>query len=281
MKFKLIYGLMLGAFLFACTSSEKESESSEEMEEVVEVPEGEVTYSADTTSLKGYFAVGEGDSKKPGVLVIHEWWGHNEHSRERADMLAELGYVAFALDMYGDGKNTNHPDDAGKFMTAVVSDMDIAKARFESALEQLKMHPNVDPEQIAVVGYCFGGTMALSMANAGYDLDAVAAFHAGLGLPIMPDSAGVVKAKILVANGADDPMISEQQVVDFKMVMDASEVDYKYVAYEGVVHAFTNKRADEIASQHEMLSGALAYNAKADSASWEEMKILLSEVFSK
>ncbi|WP_420317368.1 dienelactone hydrolase family protein [Ekhidna sp.] len=279
MKLKLFYAFIISVFAVACTSTQTESDSSEEKKEVVEVPKGEVTYSADTTSLKGYFAVGEGDQKRPGVLVIHEWWGHNEHSRERADMLAELGYVAFALDMYGDGKNTNHPDNAGKFMMAVVSDMDIAKARFESALEQLKMHPNVDSEQIAVVGYCFGGTMALSMANAGYDLDAVAAFHAGLGLPIMPDSAGVVKAKILVANGAADPMISEQQVEDFKAVMDASAVDYKYVAYEGVVHAFTNKSADEIASQHEMLNGALAYDAAADSASWEEMKILLNEAF--
>ncbi|NQZ76227.1 MAG: dienelactone hydrolase family protein, partial [Ekhidna sp.] len=239
-------------------------------------------YTADTTTLKGYFASGEESTeKKPGVLVIHEWWGHNLHSRERADMLADLGYVAFALDMYGDGKNTSHPDDAGKYMTAVVSNMDLAKVRFESALEQLKNHPNVDSEKIAVVGYCFGGTMALSMASAGYDLDAVAAFHAGLGLPIMPDTAGVVKAKVLVANGADDPMISSQQVEDFKMVMDAAGVDYKYVSYEGAVHAFTNKGADEIASQHEMLSGALAYNAEADSASWEEMKVLLADAFGK
>ena len=283
MKRNLTYALLAALFISACsTSSSTSEETTTESEEVAEVavPSGETSYTSDSTSLKGYFAVSEGtEGKQPGILVIHEWWGHNEHSREKADQLAELGYVAFALDMYGDGKNTNHPENAQQFMMSVVSDMDLAKARFESALELLKSHPNVDPEKIGVIGFCFGGTMGLTMASAGYDIDAVAAFHAGLGLPIMPDSPGVVKAKILVANGADDPMISSQAVEDFKAVMDAAEVDYKYVAYEGAVHAFTNKGSDEIASQHEMLNGALAYNAAADSASWEEMKILFSEVF--
>lgn len=274
MKSKLTYSL-LAVLVFACSTPQKEEAS--DAEEVVEVPVGEVEYAADTTTLKGYFAVNENaEGKQPGILVIHEWWGHNEHSRERADMLAELGYIAFALDMYGDGKNTSHPKDAGKFMTAVVSNMDVAKARFESALEQLKNHPNVDPERIGVVGYCFGGTMALSMANAGYDLDGVAAFHAGLGLPIMPEGTGNVIAKVLVANGAEDPWVSEQQVADFKSVMEGAGVDYKYVDYEGATHAFTNKGADAIGEEFGL---PLAYNAAADSASWEEMKILFSEVF--
>ena len=278
MKFKHFYSLFLGAALIACTAPEKKSESESSGEETakVEAPSGEFTYTADTTTLKGYFASSDTDGKKPGILVIHEWWGHNEHSREKADMLAELGYVAFALDMYGDGKNTSHPKDAGEFMTAVVSNMDVAKVRFESALEQLKNHPNVDPEKIGVVGYCFGGTMAMSMASAGYDLDAVAAFHAGLGLPIMPDSAGIVKAKMLVANGAEDPWISEEQVNDFKRVMDEAAVTYKYVSYDGAKHAFTNKGADAIGEEFGL---PLAYDAAADSASWEEMKLLFAEVF--
>lgn len=282
MRLKLLYAFLTGMLVVACTSTEKGNTSQEEeaTEEVVEIPVGEVEYTADTTTLKGYFAVSpNADGKQPGILVIHEWWGHNEHSRSKADMLADLGYVAFALDMYGDGKNTKHPKDAGEFMTAVVSNMDVAKARFESALEQLKNHPNVDPEKIGVVGYCFGGTMGLSMASAGYDIDAVAAFHAGIRLPIMPEGEGTVKAKILVANGADDPWVKEEHISDFKAVMDAAGVDYKYVAYEGAKHAFTNKGADEIASQFEALQGALAYNAAADSASWEEMKILFSEAF--
>ena len=279
MKQNLTYLILATLFVAACSTSTSSTEESVEETAEVAVPSGETSYMSDSTALKGYFAVGEGSGKKPGILVIHEWWGHNEHSREKADQLAELGYIAFALDMYGDGKNTSHPEDAGKFMTAVVSNMDVAKARFESAMDVLKNHPDVDPEKIGVIGFCFGGTMGLSMASAGYDVDAVAAFHAGLGLPIMPDSSGVVKAKILVANGADDPMINAQQVEDFKAVMDAAEVDYKYVSYEGAVHGFTNKGADEIASQFDMLNGALAYNAAADSASWEEMKALFAEVF--
>lgn len=255
----------------ACSAPTKEKAA----EEVV-VPVGEVQYSSDSTNMNGYFALDQSsDAKRPGILVIHEWWGHNEHSRKQAEKLAELGYVAFALDMYGDGKNTEHPDDAGKFMTAVVSNMDVAKARFESALEQLKNHPNVDPEKIGVIGFCFGGTMALSMANAGYDIDGVVAFHAGLGLPIMPGD-GVVKAKILVANGADDPWVSEQQVDDLKAAMDGAGASYKYIAYEGATHAFTNEGADALGKQFGL---PLAYNAAADSASWEEMKTLFSEVF--
>ncbi len=275
------YALIAVLFTVACTSSPSSERQAVETEDKQEeaVPMGETSYSADTTLLKGYFAVGEGEGKRPGILVMHEWWGHNEHAREKADALADLGYVAFALDMYGDGKNTNHPEDASNFMTAVVNNMDVAKARFESALELLKSHPNVDAEKIGVIGFCFGGTMALSMVNAGYDLDAVAVFHAGLGLPIMPEEPGAVKAKILVANGAEDPMISDQQIEDFRAVMDAAKVDYKYVSYKGAVHAFTNKGADAIANQYEMLNGALAYNADADSASWEEMKILFAEVF--
>lgn len=277
---KHFYILLAGLTLVACTTSQKDQASEEAPEETTEevvIPSGEVEYTADTTTLKGYFAVNAStEGKQPGILVIHEWWGHNEHSRNRADMLAELGYVAFALDMYGDGKNTSHPEDAGKFMTAVVSNMDVAKARFESALEQLKNHPNVDPDKIGVVGYCFGGTMALSMANAGYDLDGVAAFHAGLGLPIMPEGEGTIKAKILVANGAEDPWISEEQVADFKAVMDGAGADYKYVSYEGAKHAFTNEGADAIGEEFGL---PLEYNAAADSASWEEMKILFSEAF--
>ena len=277
MKLKLTYTLLAAFFIGACSTSSTNEESATEAAEEVEVPNGEFTYNADTTTLKGYFAAGENsEGKKPGILVIHEWWGHNSHSREKADQLAELGYVAFALDMYGDGKNTSHPEDAGKFMTAVVSNMDVAKARFESAMEILKSHPDVDSDKIGVIGFCFGGTMGLSMASAGYDIDAVAAFHAGLGLPIMPEGEGTVKAKVLVANGAEDPWISEQQVSDFKAVMDGAGVDYKYVSYEGAQHAFTNKGADALGEEFGL---PLAYDAAADSASWEEMKLLFAEVF--
>lgn len=276
-RLKLLYAFLLGMFVVACTSNEKEeaTEETEGVEEVV-IPSGEFEYAADTTTLKGYFAVSENsEGKKPGILVVHEWWGHNEYSRSRADMLADLGYVAFAVDMYGDGKQAAHPDEAGEFAGMVMGNFDVAKARFEAALEALKNHPNVDPDKIGAIGYCFGGSTVLSMANSGYELDAVAAFHAGLGLPVMPD-AGSVKGKVLVANGADDKFITEQQIADFKTAMDAAGADYKFINYEGALHSFTSKEADELATKFGM---PIAYNAAADSASWEEMKVLFSEAF--
>lgn len=281
MKMKTSYVLMSLLTLAACSTPErKEADTTDETATIVaEIVGSEVAYSTDSTQMMGYIAYDKNDTtKKPGILVVHEWWGHNDHARERAEMLADLGYVALAVDMYGDGKQAEHPGEAGEFATMVMSNMDEASARFESAVETLKQQPNVDPEKIGAIGFCFGGSIVLSMANAGYDLDAVAAFHAGLGLPIMPDS-GVVKGKILIANGGADPMISEQQVADFKAVMDAAGVDYKYVSYDGVLHAFTNKNADAMAEKFEPLKGALGYDAVADSLSWEEMKTLFASSF--
>lgn len=281
MKMKTSYVLMSLLTLAACSAPEKkEAEATDEPKDLVaEIVGSEVVYSSDSIEMKGYVAFDKTDStKKPGILVVHEWWGHNDYARERAEMLADLGYVALAVDMYGDGKQADHPGEAGEFATMVMSNMDEATARFESAVETLKQHPYVDPEKIGAIGYCFGGSIVLSMANAGYDLDAVAAFHAGIGLPIMPDS-GVVKGKILIANGGADPMISEQQVADFKTVMDAAGVDYKYISYDGVLHSFTNKDADAVAEKFEALKGALAYDAEADSLSWEEMKTLFASSF--
>ncbi|MEQ9303550.1 MAG: dienelactone hydrolase family protein, partial [Marinoscillum sp.] len=233
-------------------------------------------YSTDSTVMIGYLAFDANDStKRPGILVVHEWWGHNEYSRQRAEMLAELGYVALAVDMYGDGKQAAHPDEAGEFAGMVMGNFDEAKARFDAALETLKNHPNVDNEKIGAIGYCFGGSVVLSMANSGYDLDAVASFHGGLRLPVMPDS-GAVKSRVLVANGAEDPFVPEQQIEDFKSTMDAAGADYKFINYEGATHSFTSKVADSVGAKFDM---PLAYNAEADSASWAEMKELFAEAF--
>ena len=276
MKLKLIYTLVVGLLLAACSTT-SESTNDASSEEVTLNFVGEVTnYSTDSTNMIGYLAYDANDSsKRPGILVVHEWWGHNEYSRERADMLAKMGYVALAVDMYGDGKQAAHPQEAGEFAGMVMGNFDEAKARFEAAMNVLKSNPNVDADKIGAIGYCFGGSVVLSMANSGYDLNAVAAFHAGLGLPVMPD-AGTIKGKVLVAQGADDPFVPEQQILDFKAAMDAAGADYKYVAYDGAVHAFTSKGADALGEKFEL---PLAYNAAADSASWEELKILFDSAF--
>ncbi len=275
---KLFYSLLTGLLLVACTSPEKKAASSDTLPEKPEVKVmGEVTsYVADTTTLIGYVSWNVNDSsKRPGILVVHEWWGHNDYARRRADMLANLGYVALAVDMYGDGKQAHHPDDAGQFARMVLGDFDVAKARFGAAMETLKNHPNVDAEKIGAIGYCFGGSTVLSMANAGYELDAVAAFHAGLTLPVMPDTRAV-KGKVLIANGAADKFVTEQQITDYQMAMDRAGADYKFINYEGALHSFTSPAADSLARVHGM---DIAYNAPADSASWEEMKQLFAEAF--
>jgi dienelactone hydrolase len=230
----------------------------------------------DSTNMKGYIAYPKDhDAKRPGILVVHEWWGHNDYARKRADMLADLGYVALAVDMYGDGKQAQHPADAQKFAMSVMGNFETAKARFNKALETLKADPRVDPEKTAAIGYCFGGSVVLSMAFSGADLDAVAAFHAGLQLPVQPEK-DQVKAKVLVCNGGADKMVTEDQIKSFKKSMDDAGVDYKFISYEGALHAFTNPGATELGKKFEL---PLAYNEKADQGSWEELKKLLSSVF--
>ncbi len=176
----LVAGLLI---VTSCKSkSENNSEAKEATEELsVEVKGEEVTYATDSTNLKGYIAFDiNAKEKRPGVLIVHEWWGHNNYVRQRADMLAELGYTAIAVDMYGDGKQADHPDDAGKFAMSVMTNLPEAIARFNAALDLLKAHASVDSVKIAAIGYCFGGSVVLTMANSGADLDAVAAFHSGV-----------------------------------------------------------------------------------------------------
>jgi len=260
--------------LFSC--SNQSSENKEEESKEPAIIGTEVSYSTDSTEMKGYIVYDESiKGERPGIIVVHEWWGHNDYTRKRAEMLAELGYTAFAIDMYGDGKQAEHPDDAGKFMNQVLANMDEAKARFVKAMEILKNHPSVNSEQIAAIGYCFGGSVVLTMANAGYDLDAVAAFHSGVQLPVQPDAA-TLKAKILVCNGADDPFISPESVVQFKADMDAAGADYKYIVYENTVHSFTSPDADALGEKFEL---PMAYNEEADNASWAELQTLLTSVF--
>lgn len=247
------------------------------VEEVVavKIKGEEVTYVTDSTSMKGYIAYNENQNgKRPGIIVVHEWWGHNDYVRERADQLAELGYTAIAIDMYGDGKQAGHPDDAGKFAMSVFSNLPEATARFNAALNLLKQQESVDTDKIAAIGYCFGGSVALTMANSGADLDAVVAFHSGVQLPVMPGED--LKAKILVCNGADDPFVSPESVTAFKEAMDATGKPYEYIAYPGVMHSFTSKAADANGEKFEL---PLKYDAEADAKSWESMKSLFAEVF--
>ena len=270
------YLLLISLILTSACKDNKDAKVEAEPEVIeINIKGQEVSYAADSTNLKGYIAYNENKTeKRPGVLIVHEWWGHNDYVRQRADMLAELGYTAIAVDMYGDGKQANHPDDAGKFAMSVMSNLPEAKARFNAALDLLKSHESVDGEKIAAIGYCFGGSVALTMANAGADLDAVAAFHSGVGLPVMPNDQ--LKARVLVCNGADDPFIDQDAVTAFKSALDSIGAKYEYVSYPGAKHSFTSKEAD---ANGEKFNLPLAYNAEADEKSWISLKALLEETF--
>jgi dienelactone hydrolase len=238
----------------------------------------DVEYTADGVTMKGYLAYDSAKKgKRPGVLVVHEWWGLNDYVRERAQKLAGLGYTALAVDMYGEGKTATHPDDAGKFSSELMKNFDSAKARFTAAEDFLKKQPTVDPDRIAAVGYCFGGGVVLNMARQGADLKAAASFHGNL-TAIKPAEPGMVKAKIRVYHGADDKFIPAELVEAFKKEMTDAGVDFKFIAYPGAVHSFTNPEATGYGKKFNL---PLAYNKKADKESWADMKKFLAETLKK
>ncbi len=237
-----------------------------------------VDYKAGGVTMKGYLAYDENiKGKRPGVLVVHEWWGQNEYARKRARMLAELGYTALAVDMYGEGKQATHPDDAAKFSSETMKNFDTAKARFEAAMAFLKKQRTVDAERIAAVGYCFGGGVVLNMARQGEDLKAAASFHGSLAA-VKRATAGKVKAKIRVYNGEDDKFTPQQAIDAFMQEMRDAKVDFQFINYPGAVHSFTNPDADELGKKFGL---PMAYNAEADKRSWADMTNFFAEVFKK
>ncbi len=234
-----------------------------------------VEYTAGDTTLKGYLAYDSAiEGKRPGVLVVHEWWGHNEYARKRAEMLAAQGYTALAVDMYGDGKQASHPEDAGRFAGEVKKNMDVATKRFTAAENFLQSQATVEPSKISAIGYCFGGGIVLEMARRGVDLDLVASFHGSLGTE-NPAKAGAVKARVLVYNGADDPFVKAEQIDAFKAEMKKAEANFTFIDYPGAKHSFTNPGADQFGKQFNL---PLAYNKEADEKSWDSLLEALSSV---
>lgn len=236
----------------------------------------EVRYGAGDATFEGWIAWDDAvEGPRPGVLVVHEWWGHGPYVRERARMLAELGYTALAVDMYGDGRTAAHPDDAGAFASAVMESTDHGRARFLAARELLAAHPTVDGSDLAAIGYCFGGGVVLTMARAGVELDGVASFHGSLASPVTAEP-GEVRARILVLHGGADEFVPAEQIGAFAEEMAASGAGWTFVSYPGVLHSFTNPEADAFAERFGL---PLAYDAAADADSWERLEAFLAEVF--
>lgn len=232
-----------------------------------------VEYKHGEAALEGFLAYDDvSQGKRPGILVVHDWTGLRENPKKRAEQLAELGYVAFAIDMYGKGIRPTDPKDASAQATLYKSDRPLMRERAKAGLEVLAKHPDVDASRIAAIGYCFGGTTVLELARSGADLRGVVSFHGGLSTPT-PEDAKNIKGKVLILHGADDPYAPKEEVLALEDEMRQAGVDYKVHLYEGAVHSFTIPEAGNDNSK-----GA-AYNASADKGSWEAMKQFFSEIF--
>jgi dienelactone hydrolase len=231
-----------------------------------------VEYTAGGVTLKGYLAYDNSvKGKRPAVIVVHEWWGVTEYPKKRADMLAKLGYVAFAADMYGDGKIAENPTDAQKYAGESMKDFPALKGKFSAVIDLLKKNELVDPNNIAAIGYCYGGGVVLNMARVGMDLKSVVSFHGNLAA-VEPAQKRKVKAKILVCNGGADKFTSKESIDNFKNEMKSAGVDFTFKSYRGALHAFSNPAATELGKKFSM---PIAYNERADKKSWAEMRIFL------
>ena len=209
------------------------------------------------------------------MLVVHEWWGLDDYIRGRARMLAELGYTALAVDMYGDGQTAAGPDGAGALMNAVLGDMEAGTARLRAAYDALAGHPAADSGRMAAIGYCFGGAMVLHGARIGMDLKGVVSFHGSLGSFHKP-AKGEVKAKVLVCHGAADVLVSDEEIAGFKKEMADAGADWRFIAYDGALHGFSNPHATANGEKYGL---PLAYDEAIDKRSWDDMQALFAEVF--
>ncbi|AOY89705.1 dienelactone hydrolase [Marinobacter salinus] len=237
-----------------------------------------IEYKIGDQDYTGYMAWDdEREGKRPGVLVVHEWWGHNEFARDQAEKLAAAGYTAFALDMYGSGKVADHPDTAQKFMQEATKNIDQVKARFMKAMELLQNHKTVDDSHIAAQGYCFGGAVVLNMARLGVELDGVVSYHGALGSPLTAEP-GKVRARIQVYTGGADKMVPSDQVADLVKEMQDAQVDLTLVTFPGVMHSFTNPGADRFAAEYGM---PVAYNEEAANRAWQGTLRFYEEIFAK
>ncbi|WP_449431531.1 dienelactone hydrolase family protein [Pseudomonas putida] len=233
---------------------------------------------ADGNRLVGYYAYDDAvEGKRPGIVVVHEWWGLNDYAKRRARDLAALGYSALAIDMYGDGKHTEHPADAKAFMTAATKDGKTSAKRFDAGLELLKIQPQTDKHKLGAVGYCFGGKVVLDAARRGEHLDGVVSFHGPLATQT-PATPGSVRGKLLVEHGAADTMVTEPQVEAFKEEMDKAGTSFEFVSIPGAKHGFTNPDSDRL-GHAEHGAPDVAYDKAADESSWADMQAFFKKVF--
>lgn len=257
------------------TTSTETATDSTTAASAIKLKEATVTYKDDTATLIGYVVYNEAsDQPRPGVLVVPEWWGLDDYTRSRARQLAELGYIALAVDMYGNGRHAATPDEAGKAAGAFYTNAALIKSRVAAALAEIKTFSQTDTSRIAAIGYCFGGAMVLNAAKMGLPFNGVVSFHGSLagGTP----DKDLLKSKILVCHGGADKFISPEEEAQFKKGLDSIGADYTFKSYPGALHAFSNPAATATGKKFNL---PIAYNAAADSASWQDMKAFFGKIF--
>lgn len=266
--------LINGLFLSACNNSSSGNTTSTNQGDTAIVHEENVTYSSDGVTFKGFIAYNSNDSsKRPGVLIVHEWWGLTDYTRNRARQLAKLGYIAMAVDMYGEGKVADNPGDAQKLAQPFYKDPELAKTRLDAAMTKLKSFPQTDTSKIAAMGYCYGGFIVLNAAKLGEPLKGVVSFHGDLS-GVAPDKR-ILNTKFLICHGADDKFVNPE-VDQFKHQMDSIGANYTFKVYPNATHAFTNPAATEMGKKFNM---PISYNAEADKNSWNDMKDFFKNIF--
>lgn len=265
--------LMIVLVLSSCKNADNKKEETTTKEP--KLKEENISYKVDTLNMNSYLVYDEnGSGKRPLVLVIHEWWGLNDYAKMRAKKLAELGYVALAVDMYGNGQMGNDPDAAGKLAMPFYQNPDMAKKHVMAAIANIKTNALIDTAKMAIMGYCFGGSVSIGVARMGLDLKGAVSFHGNLN--VVPLNKDLLKAEILVCHGNADPLVPQAEVDLFKKQMDSVGAKYVFKGYDSALHAFTNPNATEMGEKYKL---PIKYDAAADTASWNEMKTFFNRIF--
>jgi dienelactone hydrolase len=232
-----------------------------------------VDYKDGDAVLEGYLAYDDAaHGKRPGVLVVHQWKGLGDYEKKRAEMLAKMGYVVFAADIYGKGIRPRDPKEAGREAGKYKSDRALLRRRVQAGLSVLEKNPMADTKRIAAIGYCFGGTTVIELARSGAGIAGIVSFHGGLDSPAPRDGLNI-KCRVLALQGADDPFVPAKDIAAFEDEMRQAKVDWQLVKYGGAVHSFTDWNM-----KPGMMDGAV-YNERADRRSWEDMKQFFAEIF--
>jgi dienelactone hydrolase len=272
-QIRLFTAILATGILFSCNNAAENK--TDVKANIPGIKEERITYTAGDVTMSGFVAYDSNSkAKMPVVLVVHEWWGQNDYARRRATQLAGMGYLAMAVDMYGNGATADNPDSAGKMAMPFYTNPQMAKTRFDAAFAKIKTYAQADSSKTAAIGYCFGGSVVLNMARMGDNLNGVVSFHGNL--VGTPADKSLLKSKVLVCHGEADQFVNAAEVATFKKQMDSIGAVYTFKSYPGATHAFSNPDATAMGTKFKM---PIAYNAAADSASWKDMKDFFGTIF--